>query len=92
MRIWIKTVLIDYLLNICNSLWGIIVQIDRVGNALLGGDPRMTLSGRMGRDIQAGLCWICKPICWILNKINPNHCANQAALEAGLGSEAVAKE
>lgn len=88
----IKIVLHDYLFDILKALWGIIVCIDRLCNALLGGDPRMTLSGRMGRDIQEGLCMICKPICWVLNKINTNHCANQAADEAGLGSEAIFKE
>ena len=69
-------------------VWGVIVGIDRLGNTLLGGDPKMTLSGRMGRDIREGLCWICKPICWVLNKIQKNHCAIQAADEAALGANA----
>lgn len=88
----IKQALFDYLFNILKALWGIIVGIDRLANALLGGSPEMTLSGRMGRDIKNGVCAVCKPICWLLNKINTNHCANQADAEAGLGGDAVSKE
>jgi hypothetical protein len=82
-----------YFMNISTALWniiwrGVIVGIDRLGNTLLGGDPDMTLSGRMGRDINKGLCWVCKPICWVLGKIQVHHCQVQAELEANFGAKA----
>ena len=82
--LYFKNILIAF----WNIIWQIIVGLDRLANTLLGGDPNMTLSGRMGRDIKEGLCSVCKIICWVLNKIQTNHCANQAVIESSLGSEA----
>lgn len=79
----------DKLKNYC---WNILVSLDRVANALLAGSPEMTLSGRMGRDLKAGVCALCKPICWVLNKFQSNHCARAAAQESTFGSDATSKE
>jgi len=86
-----KEKVILYFKNILTAIWnivwhGVIVGIDRLGNTLLGGDPNMTLSGRMGRDIQQGRCLACKGICWLLNKIQVNHCINEAAAESTFGA------
>lgn len=70
-------------------LWNILVAIDRLANSALGGDPEMTLSGRMGRAIANGNCKLCKPVCWMLDKVDPNHCAKQAAKETHEGSDQV---
>ena len=48
---------------------------DQTLNTLLAGDPRMTLSARMGRDIAAGRCWLCRPFCSLLNLFERDHCA-----------------
>ena len=58
----------SYLLNVLHVL-------DQLANTLLGGDPRWTLSGRMGRDIALGRCKFCVALCWILGQIQTNHCA-----------------
>jgi len=49
--------------------------IDQMFNTLLAGDPRETLSARMGRDVLNGRCRFCKWICLGLNRIQNNHCA-----------------
>jgi len=59
-------------------LFNLLIAIDQLFNALLGGNPDQTLSGRMGRRIQQGRAtklevWLCK----ILSKIDPytdRHC------------------
>jgi hypothetical protein len=73
-----------YLLN---SLIG----LDQFINALIGGDPDMTLSGRMGRAVAAGRCKLCKVVCWALDKIDTGHCARSNKKEADEGADQVAK-
>lgn len=62
--------------KLTSYLFNILHVIDQLANVLLGGDPRWTLSGRMGRDIAFGRCKFCIPICWILGLIQKNHCAD----------------
>ncbi len=62
-------------------IWNVLIGLDQFGNTLLGGDPDMTISGRMGRAIMEGKCKLCVPICWALHKLDKNHCANQAIAE-----------
>lgn len=52
----------------------VLVGIDQLYNAVLGGDVDMTISDRMGRAIAEGRCRLCGPICWMLDRIDPNHC------------------
>lgn len=47
---------------------------DQSVNTLLGGDPRMTLSARMGRDIGLGKCKTCSIVCKFLNIFQSDHC------------------
>lgn len=76
--------LLKYILNL-------LVSIDQLFNTLLGGDPDMTLSGRMGRAIKENRCLLCKFICKILNKFDGNHCAQQDLNEADEGKDEVIK-
>jgi hypothetical protein len=43
-------------------------------NVLLGGEQGQTLSSRMGEDIDAGRCYLCRPICFFLNFFQEDHC------------------
>lgn len=55
-------------------LWNLLYLCDLALNTFLGGDPRQTLSARMGRDIEAGRCMLCKRVCWVLSLIQQDHC------------------
>ncbi len=55
--------------------WNVLYGIDQLYNALLGGDPDTTISGRMGLAIEQGRCRLCRPVCWLLDRIDPGHCA-----------------
>ena len=59
-----------------------LIALDRGVNTILGGSPEITMSGRMGSDVSAGKCTFCKVVCYILGKIQTNHCANAAAYDA----------
>lgn len=72
-------------------LWNVLVGLDQFINALTGGDPDMTLSGRMGRAVSEGRCKACKGVCWLLHKIDPDHCARANKNEADEGADQVAK-
>jgi len=61
-----------YLLNL-------LVLLDIAINVLLGGDPAMTLSARMGRSIQQGRCRFCRPVCKLLGLLESDHCAKSLA-------------
>jgi hypothetical protein len=47
---------------------------DQSINTLFGGDPRMTLSARMGHDILEGKCKFCGYVCQFLNLFEARHC------------------
>ena len=75
-------------------LWNLLHLFDQVCNTVLGGDPRMTLSARMGRDIVEGKCKTCGYICKFLNVFQSDHCAMAWASEkvAPLIADQIAKE
>jgi hypothetical protein len=62
-----------------------LIGLDQFINTLFGGDPDMTLSGRMGRAVAAGRCKFCKVVCWFLGKIDKDHCARADKNEADEG-------
>jgi hypothetical protein len=64
-----------------------LIGFDQFINALLGGDPDMTLSGRMGRAVEQGRCSLCRPVCWVLGKLDKDHCAVAAKHEADEGAD-----
>lgn len=72
-------------------LRNILVSSSQSLNAWLGGDPDSTLSARMGRAIAAGRCWLCRPVCALLNLIDKRHCQNAAAAETDEGKDEVVK-
>jgi hypothetical protein len=69
-----------YLLNI-------LISIDEFVNTLAGGDPHETISSRVGK--RTTTCIFCAGLCWVLNKINKDHCKN--AIDPNAGEEAVIK-
>lgn len=60
-----------------------ILLVDLIGNTLLGGDPRETLSSRMGKQMQEGDCVLCGWICYLLDRLDPDHC--QASIDPHRG-------
>lgn len=67
----------------------VLVALDQLGNAALGGDPDMTISGRMGRAIGQDRCWLCRWACRLLDYLDAGHCARTAAAEADEGKDQV---
>jgi len=76
-------------LNIKRYVVNVAVAWDRWLNAVLAGDPDMTISGRMGRAIANGHCRLCRPVCWLLDKIDKDHCAKQSAAEWREGGDQI---
>jgi hypothetical protein len=68
-------------------LYNALIALDQFVNALTGGDPDMTLSGRMGRAVAEGRCKLCGLICWLLGLIDKDHCALAAKNEADEGAD-----
>lgn len=66
-----------------NWIQNILLGLDETGNAALGGSPRETISGTVGRALQAGAWWA-PYAAWFVNLImmNPQHCQQAAAIEA----------
>ena len=51
--------------------------MSRVMAAVLGWTGKFTTSAQCGKSN----CLLCKVACWLLNRIDPNHCADAAADE-----------
>ncbi len=68
-----------------------LIGLDQFVNTLIGGDPDMTLSGRMGRAVAADRCKVCKAVCWVLGKLDKDHCARANRNEADEGADQVAE-
>lgn len=61
--------------RVCSYAYNLVRWLDQGANALLGGDPRQTLSGRLGRAELAGVRWaarLCVVISFVLR--DPKHC------------------
>jgi len=69
-------------------LFNILIAIDQFFNTLAGGDPDETISSRIGKRTET--CLLCRWMCAVLNKINPQHCKN--SIEKDEGGNAVIKE
>jgi hypothetical protein len=65
----------QYLLNL-------LIGVDQLINAFLGGDVDETLSSRLGKAMQQ--CKMCRFVCIILNIFDKNHC--QKSIESDEGS------
>ena len=55
-------------------LWNIVRAKDQLLNAYLAGDPRETLSSRMGKAVKRGDCRPCYWVCRALSLIDSRHC------------------
>lgn len=69
-------------------LINILYALDLLLNALTFGDPEETVSSRIGKKMAKGKkCHICMALCWVLDKIDPRHCANSINPRQGHGSD-----
>jgi hypothetical protein len=73
--------------KICKYFWNVLISIDQLANAILGGDPDETISSRSGK-IQHDQKWA-QILCWFLNKLDTDHCKN--SIEDDEGSDNVIK-
>jgi len=66
-------------------IWNLLISIDQLCNTILGGYPDETMSSRMGKHlIKKPDCPLCKFLCGLLNKIDPNHCIDAIEKDEGL--------
>jgi len=71
----------------------VLVGLDQMGNALLGGDPDETISSRLGKLKQkhgGRIPWhrpVSKVVDWGLDRIDPNHSVD--AIETDEGDDAI---
>lgn len=67
--------MMDFRAAVYRYLWKILVVFSQLLNTILGGDPEETLCSRMGRNIKEGRCGLCSIVCFLLGKIDEDHCA-----------------
>ena len=67
--------------SVLQYLYNWINWVDRGINVLFGGDPRQSVSSRMGRDVAAGRCKFCGWLCRRLDFFEADHCAKKWADE-----------
>ncbi len=65
----------------------VFLGFDLFVNAVLAGDPRETISSRIGKKTARGECKLCKFICKYLDKIDSRHCDNSIDWTEGRGSD-----
>lgn len=63
------------------KLWfaNVLLGIDVLGNAILGGDPFETISSRAGKSTKAWACYLCRFLDWL----HKDHCKNAMMAAAG---------
>lgn len=69
---------------ITRYLWNLLIALDQLANALLAGDPDETISSRMGKAVREGRCVLCRFLCGLLHRIDPNHCRKSIEEDEGL--------
>lgn len=67
--------------KICKYFWNILIALDQFINTVFGGDPDETISSRAGKE-QTTKLWA-KYLCWLLNKLQTNHCKDSIELDEG---------
>lgn len=80
----------DFKAKLTQYFWNVLVALDQLANTLLGGDPDETMSSRMGKDIKANKCKLCKVICYFLGLIEKDHC--NKSIEPDEGSRQVVND
>jgi len=61
-------------------VWNVLIGIDQLGNALLGGDHDETISSRAHKNRHK---WYWDALCYLLEKVDPNHCERVVELDEG---------
>lgn len=70
--------------------WNVLIGVDQLCNAILGGDPDETMSSRLGKImIKHPDNKLAQAVCWFLSKIDPNHC--KKSIEEDEGKDQVSK-
>lgn len=64
-------------------LFNILISIDQLANALLGGYPDETISSRVGKLAAQKNCLLCRWFCVLLDKLDKNHCASSIEEDEG---------
>lgn len=70
-------------MNIGTWLWNILVALDQLANTVVLGDPDETLSSRMGKAVRANRCVLCRGLCWLIGRFDPNHCEKLTGPDEG---------
>jgi hypothetical protein len=52
----------------------VLLSMDRVMAAVLGWSGQYTVSAQCGKSA----CWLCQAVCWLLNRMDRNHCDDAA--------------
>ena len=64
--------------------WNILIAIDQLGNAILGGDPDETISSRMGKMIRNKTATPLEHgLCDVLDVIDKDHCEESIEEDEG---------
>lgn len=69
--------------------WNLFMAVDQLLNAIFFGDPKETVSSRLGKAlyVENRNCVLCRWACSLLNKIDPDHC--RKSMELNEGSRAI---
>jgi len=68
--------------ELCKYFWNVLIAIDQLANTIfLRGDPDETISSNAGKK-QHKARWA-KTLCWLLNKLDTNHCKKSIELDEG---------
>jgi hypothetical protein len=58
-----------------NYLWNIMVGVDQLFNAIMGGNPRETICSRIAKRIKQKKAFLIERLfCKLLDMIDKNHC------------------
>ncbi len=58
---------------------------DQLLNAKMAGDPDETLSSRLSKARER--CVLCRGLCWMIDRIDPDHCARAVERDRGAREE-----
>lgn len=73
MKKWLWNVFVSFN-QCCNVVFGPLLNLILRPKQARFGDPDETLSSVLGKGVANGDCRLCRPVCRVLNWIDPNHC------------------
>lgn len=65
-------------------IWNILIALDDLMNAILGGNGQETMSSRMGKHLAKHDCPFCNFMCKLLNYIQKDHCVKSIEKDEGV--------